>query len=266
MANHVPGQGPEDVRNNRYPPLHRNQFLPPDQQRPDGEAQSYYDENRSFSSSQAEHGSSHKIYRKRHRHRQNRSRDSPHPSSSSPYAQPTTVDGLAANVPHPALGPGLVGTIKGLYDLAHKKPHVDGHTVQKLELLDRVDRFFNTGFIGKLGGLDKRKTGFFREEREKVSKALRDGGKEQSNAHVESKQSPRNMMYAKCTRSSRIAKRPIGITLPEYRTSAKGTTHSNGTESRSDSMSSSGTDMSSCTTSSSVTRFSSNTNHGAVQR
>jgi hypothetical protein len=86
-----------------------------------------------------------------------------------------------------------------------------------MELLRRVDQFFNTGFVGKFGRLDKERTGLFREEMEKASKALRDGGKEKSNAHVESKQSPQITMSAKGTKSSTSAKGSTGTTLPEDR-------------------------------------------------
>lgn len=60
-----------------------------------------------------------------------------------------------------------MGTLKGMLDLARKKPYVHGDTPERLDLLNRADRFF-----GKYAWLDKDKVGLFREEMDRVGHTL----------------------------------------------------------------------------------------------
>ena len=65
------------------------------------------------------------------------------------------------------------GHSKGLYDLARKKPYVQGDTMERLDLLRCAGQFFNNGFVSRFGRLNKVKTERFEEEMDRVSRTLR---------------------------------------------------------------------------------------------
>jgi hypothetical protein len=191
MADPHEGQYPQNYGCHGQPPPNQLQLLPQNQAtHPPGEAQNDYDQNQSFDSNSYddynnddqddksheedgdEKNSRHEEHPKKH-HRKRRPHSSSRPSPSEYYSPKLSIGQSAANVHQPTLKPGITGTIKGLYDLARKKPYVHADTVERMELLRRADRFFNSGFVGRFGRLNKEKAGWFWEEMDRVSRVLR---------------------------------------------------------------------------------------------
>ncbi|KAK4634484.1 hypothetical protein CLAFUW4_01050 [Fulvia fulva] len=71
----------------------------------------------------------------------------------------------------PHIRPGLRGLVGGFVALARRRPHVRDDTPARLELLRRADKFFNDGFVGKHGRLNKGKTALFGQEIERMEEA-----------------------------------------------------------------------------------------------
>ena len=82
----------------------------------------------------------------------------------------------------PTLKPGILGTVKGLYDLYRKKPYVHGDTPARHELLSRADAFFNRGKKAA-HGLHKERRGLFREEMDRVARTLQGAHPDEINWH-----------------------------------------------------------------------------------
>lgn len=71
-----------------------------------------------------------------------------------------------------SLKPGIRGSVKGTIHLLLGKSNVKEPTPERLDLLHRADRFFNSGFVGHVPGLGKEKKGRFWEEMDVVTKEL----------------------------------------------------------------------------------------------
>ncbi len=149
-----------------------------------GEADDYYDPNQNFSTAapsrvnarpqpqapnpaeQRTDGAEHQHGRRRHRHR---------------HRRPIDQEDHEYFIARSTIPRGPLGYVKGLLHLLLNKSHVKDHTAERLDLLNRARKYFNSGLISSVPGF-KEKKGRFEEEMCVVTETLLYQERERSRA------------------------------------------------------------------------------------